>query len=306
MSHGFDLVDLRLFLHVIESGSITAGAGSAHLALASASARIRGMEQRLGTPLLLRERRGVRGTAAGCALAGHARLLLQQEQRMRGELRQYAQGLRAHVRLLGNTAAVAEFLPEALGAFLVAHPDVDIDLQQQQSVDIVQALTRGEADLGIIADSADSGLLQVFPFRHDRLVAVLPPEHPLRARDSLSLSDLLPCDFIGLAAGNALHEHLESHAAQLGARLRYRLRVHGLDAVCRLVADGAGVGVVSETAARRFDGALGYRPLRERWAWRQLLICMRELDGLPAHARELVAHLRSSAEGEQGGAASRR
>lgn len=296
MSLGFDLVDLRLFLHVVESGSITAGAARAHLALASASARIRGMEQRLGTPLLLRERRGVRGTAAGCALAGHARLLLQQEQRMRGELRQYAQGLRAHIRLLGNTAAAAEFLPEALGAFLVAHPDVDIELEQRPSAAIVQALAHGEADLGIIADSADSGLLQAFPFRRDRLVAVLPPSHPLLAYDSLALADLLPCDFIGLAAGTALHEHLEGHAARLGARLRHRVRVHGLDAVCRLVADGAGVGVVSETAARRFGAALGYRPLRERWAWRQLLICMRELDGLPAHAQELVAHLRRDAE----------
>ena len=55
----FDLVDLRLFLHVTEAGSVTRGAQRSNLALASASAHIRGMEIALGVPLLARDRRGV-------------------------------------------------------------------------------------------------------------------------------------------------------------------------------------------------------------------------------------------------------
>ena len=82
----FDLVDLRLFLHVAEARSITYGAEKANLALPSASERIRGMEAVLGTPLLIRDRRGVSLSPAGQCLAEHARVIVQQVERMRGNL----------------------------------------------------------------------------------------------------------------------------------------------------------------------------------------------------------------------------
>src|SRR5690348_1787127 len=74
----FDLVDLRLFLFVVEAASITHGAARAGMALASASERIRLMEESLGAPLLERHRRGVRATPAGAALVHHAQLVIQQ------------------------------------------------------------------------------------------------------------------------------------------------------------------------------------------------------------------------------------
>lgn len=121
----FDLVDLRLFLHVAEAGSITAGAKRAGLALASASARVRGMEQALGTVLLERGRRGIGLTPAGRSVAHHARAVLAQVERMRGDLAEHAQGLRGRVRLLSNTAALTELLPDALAPWLAANPGVD-------------------------------------------------------------------------------------------------------------------------------------------------------------------------------------
>src|ERR1700739_571053 len=117
----FDLVDLRLFLFVIEAASITHGAARAGMALASASERIRAMEESPGPPLLERHRRGVRATPAGTALVHHAQLVSQQLERMRGELSEYADGLRGRVRLFANTTATTEFLPAALGVFLSQH-----------------------------------------------------------------------------------------------------------------------------------------------------------------------------------------
>ena len=114
----FDLVDLRLFLFVIEAANITHGAARAGMALASASERIRLMEESPGAALLERHRRGVRATPAGAALAHHAQLVTQQLERMRGELSEYADGFRGRVRLFANTTATAEFLPATLAAFL--------------------------------------------------------------------------------------------------------------------------------------------------------------------------------------------
>ena len=110
----FDLTDLSLFRHVVEAGSITHGAERANLALAAASTRIRNMEEALGAALLLRARHGVTPTQAGRTLLQHARTMLAQAERLREDLGAYAGGLAGQVRVLSNTNALTEFLPEAL------------------------------------------------------------------------------------------------------------------------------------------------------------------------------------------------
>jgi DNA-binding transcriptional LysR family regulator len=129
----FDLVDLRLVLNVVEAASITHGATRSGMALASASERIRDMEQALGAPLFERKRRGVSPTPAGTALVHHARLVTHQIELMRGDLGAFAKGLRGRVRLLSNTAALLEFLPPVLGGFLAAHPHIDVALEERSS-----------------------------------------------------------------------------------------------------------------------------------------------------------------------------
>lgn len=296
----FDLTDLRLFLHVAEAGSITAGAERAALALASASARIRGMEAAAGTALLQRGRRGVAPTPAGEAVLHHARLVLQQMERLRGELGDYARGLKGHVRILGNTAAVTEFLPEPLAAWLAAHPRIDIDLEERPSHAIVEAVAAGLADLGIVADMAEDGRiegLERIPFRIDRLVLAVPHGHPLAARRRTAFAEALGEDFVGLSPGSALQDHLARHAARAGRPLKLRVRLGGFDAVCRMVEQGVGLAVVPETAARRCRRSMAIRavPLSDPWALRRLSICIRSLDALPAHARQLVQHLAQDA-----------
>ncbi|CAJ0813791.1 HTH-type transcriptional regulator CynR [Ralstonia wenshanensis] len=292
----FDLTDLRLFLHTAEAGSITAGAERAHLTLASASARIRGMEDTLGVPLLTRNRRGVETTAAGRTLVHHARVVLQQMDRMRGELGEYARGLKGYVRLLSNTAAMTEFLPETLSAFLAAHPEVDVDLEELVSHEIVEAIAQGRADIGIVNDAVDLSGLETFPFRHDRLVLVTARDHPLAERRELAFVETLQEDFVGLTGDNALQAYLAGHAARAGHRLKYRVRLRSFDAVCRMVERNVGVGVIPEHAAIRLQRSMGIRRVRltDAWATRLLRICVRHFDDLPVFARQLIEHLRDA------------
>mgnify|MGYP001577384569 FL=1 len=118
----FDLVDLALFRHIVEAGSITHGAERAHLALAAASTRVRNMEQALGVALLVRGRQGGAPTQAGRTLLQHARAILRQADSLREDLGAYVGGAAGQIRLLSNTNALTEFLPEALSSFLAAHP----------------------------------------------------------------------------------------------------------------------------------------------------------------------------------------
>lgn len=288
----FDLTDLRLFLLVAERGSITHGAELAGLALASASARIKGMEERLGAPLLERRRRGVVPTAAGQALLHHARAVQNQIEAMAGDLGAYAGGLRARVRLMANTAATAELLRDILPAFLVAHPGIDVDLDERPSHEIAEAVASGAADLGIAATWAGLSHLEQKPFFIDRLVVIVARDWPaLSDLHAVNLADILGESFVGLGLGHALQEHITRQAARLGGHLHIRIRVPGLDNVCRLVAQGAGIAIVPESAARRSARRLRSLRLTDDWATRQLNLCARDFDELTPQAKLLAAAL---------------
>lgn len=288
-----DLTDLRLFLKVIEAESITRGADRAHLALASASARIRGMEDRLGVALLERGPRGVRPTPAGRTLARHACTILDQYERLRGEIGEYAGGLRGTVRMLANTAAISGFLPEVLADYLLTNPGIDIDVSERPSREIVPVVAAGGTDLGIVADTADLAGLEIFPFRADCLVVVAPTDHPIAARERLSFADVVDCAFVGLADGSALQQHLSAHAARAGRSMKLRVRVGDVDTVCRMVARGVGIGIVPAIAAARCapSMAIGAVPLSDPWARRSLVIGVRSRADLPVPARSLFEHL---------------
>jgi DNA-binding transcriptional LysR family regulator len=292
----FDLTDLRLFCDVVESGAITRGAEKSALALAAASTRIRNMEAALGAPLLVRSRQGVTPTPAGRTLLKHARTILAQTAQLRDDLSAYASGLSGEVRLLANTNASAEFLPEALSAFLSAHPHVSVELEERLSDEIVGLIAEGAGDVGIVAGTVDLGGLQTFPFRTDRFVVVTPAGHPLGERP-VRFSAALDYDFVGLARSSALQRFLADKAAREGRPLRLRVQLRSFDAVCRLVEHGVGVGVVPETSARRAAKtmALGIAPLTDDWALRELTLCVRAMDELRPYARELVESLRRGA-----------
>ncbi|ANF88275.1 LysR family transcriptional regulator [Pseudomonas antarctica] len=284
----FDLIDLRLYLHTLDTGNITAGASRSHLSLAAASARIRAMEASLGIELLERGRRGVTPTAAGNALARHARLLLQQAEHLQQELAEYANGVKGQVRLLCNTTALSEYLPELLADFLCEHPNLEIDLQELPSLRITHALRQGTADLGIISDAVDTHGLQTAPFRDDPLVLIMPLEHPL-ATGSVSFIDSLQHDYVGLAANSALAVYLEEQALHSGFRLQTRIRADGFDGVIRMVARGAGLGIVPQAALERWprERPIKVQPLQEEWARRKLLLCARSFEQLPGYAKAL-------------------
>jgi DNA-binding transcriptional LysR family regulator len=291
----FDLVDLKLFCEVVDAGSITRGAERSALALAAASTRIRNMEETLGAPLLERSRQGVTPTPAGRTLLKHARTLLSQSARLREDLGAYAAGLSGEVRLLANTNALTEFLPEALSRFLAQHPHVSINLEERLSDEIVGLVAEGVGDIGIVAGTVDVGRLTTFPFRTDRFVVVTSADHELAKRRSVTFADVLGCDLVGLDRASSLQRFLSSKAVREGRPLRLRVQLRSFDAVCRLVECGVGVGIVPETTARRAAKtmSLGVVTLADDWALRDLTICVRALDELAPYARQLVESLRA-------------
>lgn len=291
----FDLIDLKLFCEVIDAGSITGGAERNGMALAAASTRIRNMEEALGAPLLTRSRQGVTLTPAGRTLLKHARALLVQNARMREDLAAFSGGLGGEVRLLANTNALTEFLPEALSSFLADHPHVSVDLEERLSDEIVGLVAEGAADVGIVAGTVEMGALETYPFRSDRFVVVTPANHPLARRPKVSFADVLAWELVGLERSSSLQRFLAGKAAREGQPLRLRVQLRSFDGVCRMVECGVGIGVVPQTTARRAARTmvLGVVELTDDWALRELRICVRSLADLRPFARQLVESLRA-------------
>jgi DNA-binding transcriptional LysR family regulator len=254
------------------------------------------MEDTLGAPLLLRGRHGVTPTQAGRTLLQHARAMLAQAERLREDLGAYAGGLAGQVRVLSNTNALTEFLPEALSSFLADHPNVSVDLEERLSDEIVGLIAEGVGDIGIVAGTVDAGGLITYPFRSDRFVLVVARDHALSHRSKVAFAEVLEQNFVGLDRASALQRFLAGKASNAGRPLRLRVQLRSFDAVCRLVECNVGVGIVPATTARRAAKAMAITiiDLTDSWALRDLTICIRSLEALPPYARQLVDHMRSA------------
>jgi DNA-binding transcriptional LysR family regulator len=297
-----DLTSLQLFVAVCELGSIGRAAEREFIAASAVSKRLSDLEATLETPLLYRHTRGVKLTPAGESLLHHARSVLFSLEKMQAELSEYADGVRGHVRIHANISAIVQFLPEDLGAFSKEHPQVKIDLEEHLSTEILRAVQEGAADLGICNVAAAGGHeLQTLPYRQDELVLIVPRGHALADRPAVAFEETLEFDQVGLHSNSSIYLAMREAAAAAGRTIRLRIHVTGLDAMCRMIHNGLGVGVMPRRAFTLMHGVgdLECVRLTDAWATRDIRLVARDFSTLPLTARLLVDHLRSRAEGVQ-------
>lgn len=268
-----DLPDLAVLVAVADTGSMTGASRRLHLALAAVSARVKALEAELGAELVVREARGVRLTPAGEIAVRHARLVTEGVERMRRELRGEGE-VRGRVRIWASTMAVAEHLPPVLGRILARWPALDLEVEEHPSLQVLEALDDGRADIGVVSGVRIPRGWMERPFREDRLVLLAPAGHPLAALPEVGLDDVLEAAFVGLEAGSGIQRYLEGLAERGGHRLRVVVRVRSFDAIGQLVSVGAGVAILpASTVARLTPPGTVAVPLRDDWAVRDLRVC---------------------------------
>lgn len=288
-----DLTSLQLFVAVCETGSISKAAERELIAASAVSKRMSDLEATLDTMLLYRNARGVGLTPAGESLLHHARSVLFSLEKMQSELSEYAAGVRGHVRVHASMSAIVQFLPEDLGAFIQEHSEVKIDLEEHLSTEVVRAVQEGAADLGICNTADGTGDLQTLPYKTDHLVLVVPGAHPLLSHNTIHFAQALDFDQVGLHANSSIYLAIRETAAALGRTIRLRIRVNGLEAMCRMIDNGLGVGVMPQRAFALMYGSgnLHAITLLDRWATRRIELVARDFLTLPVTARLLVNHL---------------
>lgn len=273
-----DLITLQLFVAVFEEGTLTRAANREAIAVSAASKRLMELEQVLGVSLFVRRAKGMDLTAAGETLLHHARQMLFNVEKMGLELGEHSHGVRGYVRMLANLSAIIQFLPEDLRDFSQQHPEVKTDLEERPSNGVVQGVLDGVADLGICSSDTDTKGLTSVTYRHDKLVVLMPADHSLSARESLTFAETLDSDYVGLHAASSINMRTHAAAREAGKMLRLRIHVPGFDAMCRMVQANMGIGILPQKAYELFGRGLGLQavPLTDAWSNRSLILVVRD------------------------------
>ncbi|MDB5872114.1 MAG: transcriptional regulator, LysR family-like protein [Ramlibacter sp.] len=290
-----DLTTLRLFVSVCETGNIARAGERASIVGSAISKRLAQLEDTVGTALLVRKRHGVQPTAAGQTLLEHARAMLDGAARIERDMGGYAAGLRGQVRILASVSAMAESLADDVAAFLQlpAHGNIQVDMEERVSPEIVRGVRDGTASVGVCWDAAELGELKSRPYRSDHLCMVVPAKHPLAARKSLRFEQTLDYEHVSLPVNSAVQVMLQRAAARLGRTSIHRVIVTNFEAALRVVRAGLAISLVPREVAEVYVSAYGLKiiPLAEPWARRRFIICFRDAKSLSPSAQLLVDHL---------------
>lgn len=288
-----DLTSLRLFVTVCQEKNIARAAEREFIAPSAVSRRIAEIEAVIGLPVIQRQSRGIAVTPVGATVLRHAEAVLSNIEALGAELSQHYIGVKGSIRLVANLSSIVQFLPEDIGAFQRIYPDVNIDIEEQNTEEVLRTVEERGADFGICNALTGPVAFEQLPYRADHLAVIVPADHPLGGADELRFSQLLQECFVSLGEGSALTQLLVREAAKHGAHLRVKIRVRSLDALCRMVHAGLGIAVVPNQVGALYTSTLRLRmmPLAEPWAARHISIIFKSREQLSASAATLVEFL---------------
>lgn len=295
-----DIESLALFVKAAELQNLTRAAEACFITVPAASRRLSLLEHQFKAQLFERHSRGLQLTPAGEHLHKHAREVIASVNHMRAEMSNYASGRNAVLRILGNTSAMAQFLPSDVAEFQARHENVRIVLEESWSDEVVRRVRSGDADLGVVVEGADTTGLWCQPYRTDQLSAVLLRDDPLQG-PQVQFSELFERDLVGLEAGSTLTRLLTEQAELQMHTMALRVQVRSFEAVCRSVQARLGIGILPMTAARSFADAMHLKvlPLSDDWARRSMQICTRSRPAQQTPLGQLVGHLSAVAANEE-------
>ena len=290
-----DLTSLRLFVTVCDTGNMSRAAEKANMVASAVSKRLAQLEATVGTNLLTRRKHGVVPTPAGETLLEHARSMLLSASRIERDMASHAAGIQGRVNVLATASVMAESLADEIAEFLKKpeHQNIQIDLEERISPDVVRGIREGVASIGICWDAAETGLLHTRTYRHDHLSVAVPRGHPLCALKAVHYADTLAFEHVIMPVNSAVEVMLQREASLLGQRLQHRVIVTNFEAALRVVRAGLAIALVPREVTTLYAEAYGLAilPLQENWSRRRFILCHRGEDQLSPAAQLLLNDL---------------
>ncbi len=248
-----DVHALRYFVEVARHQNFTRASEALHVTQPAISKMVRALEEELGTPLLLRERRRVRLTDAGRIVLERAQGVLDAMTGIEQEVGELATLRRGRLRIGLPPIVGVAFFPPILAEYRVAHPGIVLELREEGSHQIEALVASRELDVGVVVLPTDERVFGTMPFGHDELQAVLHPSHPLARRKTLALRDLRETPFVLYRPEFALHGHIIEACRRAGFKPGVASESSHWDFIAALVAANIGVALLPQAICRQLD-----------------------------------------------------
>jgi len=247
-----DLTRLQVFLSVAENLSFSEAAHKLHISQPTVSHHIKALEQALGVELFDRSSHRVKMTGAARLLYPRARKLLGDTVEIQQIMNSLQEQVVGHLRIACSTTAGKYILPQFAARFHERHPGVGISISRCTSTGVIPHLLEDDADLGAVSFEACEGEVECQVFFEDRIVLIVPAEHPWAKQEVIEPSDLLGENMIlreqSSGTSRVLSVELGQHDIAL-EDLNAFLELGSSEAIVMTVEAGFGVSFVSRIAA---------------------------------------------------------
>ncbi|MFD6077804.1 LysR family transcriptional regulator [Streptomyces hydrogenans] len=259
-----ELRQLEYFVAVAEERNFTRAAERVHISQSGVSSQIRRLEHELGAELFDRSARTVTLTVAGEAALAHARAALASAGAVARAVDEVTGLVRGRLTVGMVVGCTVTPLFDALAAFHEAHPGVEIRLREDTSARLADAVRSGTVDLALVGAAATTpDGLDALTIVDERLVAAVPPGHPLAALPHVSLRELTAHPLVCMPPGTGLRAVLDQACAEQDLHPAIALEAGAADAIADLAARGLGVAVLSASMATPHTDRLTALPLAD-------------------------------------------
>lgn len=264
-----NLSRLQVLCEVVSRGSFSAAADALSYTQSAISQAIARLEAETGAPLVIRDRNGIRPTAAGATLITHAEAIFAQVEAAEADLAAVL-GVRAgRLRVASFPSAGATLMPLAVAAFRRAHPEVALTLAEGEPEQIAPRVRAGEFDLALLfefpgvqprRERPGAGLRSV-TLLQDPMDVVLPAEHPLASKPALTLADLHDQQWVQTSADSPCARHVVRSCLAAGFEPDVAFESDDYDTVQGLVSAGVGVALIPRLALTHVHSGIVVRAL---------------------------------------------
>ena len=250
----FDLRQLDCFCAVARAGSFTRAAAELGMAQPSLSVQIHKLEQALGETLFERFSRRIELTAPGAALLPRARALIEEAAAFPQYLAAAREGVRGPLRVGAIPTILPYFIAPALRGFVERYPEVELQLRESTTEDLLQQVLDGTLDLAVVSVPVEEkGLVMSVLFREPLCLAV-PEGHELASAGKVQLRRLKDELLLILKGGHCLREESLAVCERTRAHFAAQFEADQLASIFELIRAGFGVSIIPEMARRSAEG----------------------------------------------------
>src|SRR5437763_4455216 len=284
---------LKVLTEVVERGSFSAAAESLSYTQSAVSQAIARLEQETGATLVVRDRRGVKPTAAGATLVEHAEAIFAQIEAAEADLAAVLGVRGGRLRVASFPSAGSTLMPLAVATFRRGHPDVALTLAEGEPEEISPRLRAGEFDLALlfefpgVRERPGAGVRTV-TLLEDPMHVALPADHRLASKRALKLSDLRDEDWVQTSAASPCARHVVRLCLAAGFEPNVTFESDDYETVQGLVAAGVGVALVPRLALSHLHPGIVVRALSPRSPARKVVAATMSNPGVAPAARTML------------------